>query len=467
MVYETDKTDEDKNRLWNFVTLDSSLYETRSDLIPLPPKMELFDSKSSSQWAVFVFLSEKKQRSDSITMMVVTYQRDTQKFSTFSDRLPAKSSLLSMALLDGSLMLAVNERAGNGFLSHYDLDTKQHRTITPNINNSFVLFQFVANPKEQLFVVAAREYVQKRYKATSFLVLTKEGVTLQNHRFENGENAGLGRMCFSFDENRQLVVYATLERESNRKVDVDGVTEDFNKIAVGVTWIKFEVQGQQSKTYLFKNLPEIDKALTASDRVRVREEQLKIKQGKKTEQGEVAFQFLTPRLVDYGELQVFVAEAFRPIYHTETRMEYGFHGSYPIYYTVFDGYDFFSEILLAFDGDGELRWHNSVRFENDLSDGLFSHAMEAVCYDELVVASPWHNTLRYEVFDSEGVSLLDQHVTKLDFLYAADTFEDELKLGIRPWYGSRFLVEGCQIVQNGTLRTPRRAVFYVQKLQFE
>ena len=31
MVYETEKTDKDKHRLWSFATLDSSLYETRSD----------------------------------------------------------------------------------------------------------------------------------------------------------------------------------------------------------------------------------------------------------------------------------------------------------------------------------------------------------------------------------------------------------------------------------------------------
>lgn len=467
MVSETEKTDEDKNRLWNFVALDSSLYETRSDLIPLPQRMEFYDSKSSSQWAVFVFLSEKKQRSDSIGIMVVTYHRPTKEFSTYSDRLPAKSSLMSMALLDNSLMLAVNLRTGNGFLVHYDLGVSRERTITPNINNDFVLFQLDADPKEDVFVLAAREYVDKRYKASSFFVFSKEGITLQSHRFENGENAGLGRMCFSFDESRHLVVYATLERETNRKVDVEGVTEDFSRIAVGVTWVKFNAQGNQVKTYLFKNFPEIDKALTASDRVRVHEEQLKMKQGKKTEQGEIAFQFLAPRLVDYGDRQVFVAEAFRPIFHTETRMDFGYYGTYPVYYTIFDGYDFFSEILMTFDAEGELKWYTSVRFENELCEKLFSHAVEAVCYDELVVASPSRNTLRYEVFDRDGVLLLDQQTVKLDFMYRADIFEDEYWVGIRPWYGSRFLVHGCQIIQNGTRRVTRRTVDYVQKVQFD
>ena len=467
MAYETDKTDEDKNRLWNFVTLDTSLYEQRSDLIPLPDKLRLFDSKSSMQWAVFIFVEEKVTRSDSVMFYAVTYDRLEQTFATFSDRLPERSVLQSIGLIDGTLMLSVNAKSGGGFLAQYDLNGNTHRVITPNIANDFILFQFEALPKERVFVLAAREFVEKHYKATSFMVYSPNGNLIQTHRFENGENAGLGRMCFALDDMRQLTVYATLERESNKKVSVEGMTEDFSKIAVGVTWIKFASGGMQTKTYLFKNLPEIDKALTASDRLKVKEELLKMKQGKKKEKGEIAFQFYAPRLVEYAGRQVFVAEAFQPIYHTETRMEYGFYGTYPMRYTIFDGYDFFSEILLAFDRDGELKWYNTVRFENDLCETLSKHALESVCHNELLVASPSHNTLRYEVFDVDGTPLLNQQSAPLDFLYGPDSFDDEYYAEMEQWYGSRFLIRGCQIVQNPVLRDTRRSVFYVQKVEYE
>ena len=51
MVYETDKTDKQKHRLWNFACLDSSLYETRSDLIPLPDKLKFIDAGSDGRHA--------------------------------------------------------------------------------------------------------------------------------------------------------------------------------------------------------------------------------------------------------------------------------------------------------------------------------------------------------------------------------------------------------------------------------
>ncbi|MBO6026169.1 MAG: hypothetical protein J6P73_02900 [Bacteroidales bacterium] len=467
MVYETDKTDEKKNRIWNFVTLDTSLVEQHIQPIPLPDKLKFFDSKSSSEWAAFVFLDEKAARSDSIRYFVVTCHLPDTSFNTFSDKLPELALLQSIALIDDNLTLSVNYRTGSGFLLQYDLSRNSHRHIPPHISNDFIIFQFTALPEERVFVLAAREYVEKHYKATTFQVYSKDGYLLHSHRFENPENSVLGRMCFAFDDHHQLLVYATLERESNKKVTVQGMTEDFSKIVVGVVWIKFASSGTLTRSFLFKDLPEIDQALTASDRLRVKEELLKMQKGKKQEKGEITFQFHMPRLVKFGDLQVFAAEAFQPVFHTETRMEHTYYGTYPVYYTVFDGYDFFSEILLAFDQDGMLRWYNSLRFENDLTEKLYAHATEAVCHDELLVASPSHNTLRYEVFDADGSRLLDQQVAPLDFLDGMDSFDDEYEAGIYQWYDDRFLIHGCQIVQNPRLRTPRRTVFYVQKIQYE
>ncbi len=467
MVSETDQTDDDKNRLWDFITLDSSLYELRSDRIPLPAKMRLLDAQSSGRWAAFLFVNDKAGRSDSVPYYLVAYNRQERTFSTFADRLPEKSVPLSMAMVDGSLMIPVNNKDGHGFLLHCDLDSHQQRAILPEMTNDYVLFQCAADEREQVFVVAAREYVEKRYKATAFMVYSRAGLLTQRHRFDNGESAALGRMCFDFDAAHRLTVYATLERDNNKKVDVEGVTDDFSRIAVGVTWIKFASEGVQTRTYLFKDLPDIDQALTASDRLKVREEQLKLQRGKKKEKGEVAFQFLTPRLVRYGDRAVFAAEAFMPVFHTETRFDYGFYGTYPRYYTVFDGYHFFSEVLLAFDDEGGLSWHASLRFDNDLTDDLTPHAAELVSHDELVVVSPSHQVLRYSVFDHDGTVLLNQQHTELDFLLGADTFEDEYYAGVLPWFGDRFVVHGCQILQNGVLRSPHRTVFYVQKVKYE
>ena len=63
MVIETEKTDKDKRRLWSFACLDTSLYETRNDLIPLPDKLKFIDAGSNDRFATFFFCQRRQQES--------------------------------------------------------------------------------------------------------------------------------------------------------------------------------------------------------------------------------------------------------------------------------------------------------------------------------------------------------------------------------------------------------------------
>ena len=471
VLYETEQTDKQKHRLWNFACVDSSLYETRSDLIPLPDKLKFIDSDSDDHFTAFLFANEgNKKAADTLDFLVVSFNRDEKVYQTFWNKWPEKSVPLSVAVADGTMMMTLNSKSGNGCFYFYNLANNSFRTVTPASSNSVVLFQTQAFAKEHCFVVAAKEYENKRFVSTSFWVYSSSGNLQGSYRYENIPNAALGRMVFRFDDSHNLVVIGTLERETGRKVNLEGVTENYDKESVGVVWMRFASGTPDSKVYLFKDMPEIEHALTASDRVRLREEKLKIQKNQKTEQGEIAFQFWMPRLTDFGDLTVFAVEAFMPYYHTETRMSYGYYGyygGYPYTYTVFDGYDFFSEILLAFDHDGNLQWQQSVKFDNELTYDLFPHTSEGVCYDELVVASPCRNKLRYTAFDAQGQPLMNQQEEKLDPIFGADYVEDEYFAQMAKWYDSRFLIFGSQIIQNGSQPKPRRTVYYLQKVQYD
>ena len=471
MCIETEQTDKAKHRLWNFACLDSSLYETRSDLIPLPEKLTFFDSDHDNRFTAFFFVNDdNKKAADSLDFLVVAFDRQERAYRTFWNKWPEKSVPLSIAVADGTMLLALNNKNGNGALYFYDLTSNACRMITPSSSSSFVLFQTAAFTKEHYFVVVAKEFENKHFISTSFLVYSPTGNLQGSYRYENISNAALGRMGFRFDENHNLVVIGTLERETGKKVSLQGVTENFDKESVGVVWLRYVSATPESHVYLFKDMPEIEHALTASDRVRVREERLKLQKGQKSSKGEIAFQFLTPRLTDFGDLTVFAAEAFMPYYHTETRMSYGYYGyygGYPYTYTVFDGYDFFSEIILAFDRDGHLQWQQSVKFDNELTYDLSSHSSEGSCYDELVVASPYRNKLRYVSFGADGQQLMNQQSEKIDPIHGGDYVEDEYFAQIARWYGNRFLIFGSQIIQNGSQPKPRRTVYYLQKVQYD
>lgn len=470
MCIETDKTDKEKHRLWQFSCLDSCLFETRSDLIPLPDKIEFFASASDNSFATFLFVNDgNKKAADSLDFLVVAFKRQEKSYRTFWDKWPDKTVPLAINVVDGTMMMAANNKNGNGSLWFYDLVGNSSRIVTPSLSSSFVLFQTASFLKEHCFVVAAKEFENKHFVSTSFMVYSPTGNLQASYRYENVSNAALGRMRFRFDESRNLVVIGTLERETGRKVSLEGVTENFDKESVGVVWMRFAGGSPDSHVYLFKDMPDIEHALTSSDRVRVREERLKNQKKSNPTKGEIAFQFLTPRLTDFGDLTVFAAEAFMPYYHTETRMSYGYYryGGYPYTYTVFDGYDFFSEIILAFDRDGHLQWQQSVKFDNELTYDLFPHSSEGVCYDELIVASPYRNNLRYTAFNSDGLPLMNLQNEKLAPIHGADYVEDEFFARVAPWYDSRFLIFGSQIIQNSTQPKARRSVFYLQKVQYD
>ena len=470
MCLETDKTDKEKHRLWSFSCLDSSLFELRSDLIPLPEKLTFLDSGHDGRFATFLFVNDgNKKASDSLDFLVVNFNRGEKTYQTFWNKWPEKSVPLSVKVCDGTMIMALNNKSGNGAMYFYDLTNNSCRTVTP-ASSSYVLFQTEAFPKEHCFVVAAKEFENKRFVSTSFFVYSSAGNLQGSYRYENIPNAALGRMVFHFDESKNLVVIGTLERETGKKVSLEGVTENFDKESVGVVWMRFASGEPDSKVYLFKDMPEIEHALTASDRVKLREEKLKLSKNQKAAKGEIAFQFLTPRLTGFGDLTVFAVEAFMPYYHTETRMNYGYYGyygGYPYTYTVFDGYDFFSEIILAFDKDGRLQWQQSVKFDNELTYDLFPHTSEGICYDELVVASPYRNKLRYTAFDAYGQPLMNRQEEKLDLIYGADYVEDEYFAQMVQWYGNRFLIYGSQIIQNGSQPKPKRTVYYLQKVQYD
>lgn len=467
MVYETEKTDKSKNRLWSFSLVDTCLFEVRNDLIPLPDKMDITETASDGDFAVFLFTNDKSRKNDTLDFLAVTFDRKERTYQSFSAKLPEKSVILSAEVVDGVMMMAVNSKSGDGNLYFYDLKTHSYRIATPSSSRNFIIFQTESMPNQHCFVMALKEFENKFFVSTAFLVYSSSGALLKTYHFDNIPNASLGRMAFQMDDNQHLTVIGTLERERNKKIDVEGIIEDFNRISIGVVWMQFASGQPQPKYYMFKDMPNIEMALTSSDRVRVREARLK--KNKKQSQGEIAFQFLTPRLTPFDSLLVFSVEAFEPVYHTETRMDYGFgyRGMYPYSYTIFDGYDFFSDVLLAFDKEGNLKWQTAAKFSNELTFDLTPHACESACYDEFVVVSSSYNNLRYVSFNSNGNPISTLQVEKIDPKLGADELVDEYFAETKLWYGNRFLIFGSQIIRNSIQAHPQRSVFFLQKVQFE
>lgn len=465
-AFKTNNASE-KDVLWSFVRIDTSLLEVRNDRIPLPLYYDFFSSASNGSYSVFLFQDAKVGKSDSLGIRFVIFNRQSNTFTAFDDKLSPGSVLLDVSLAGNALFVPVNSESVGGGVLFYDLENGSRRVLSPKLDDRFVLFHSETDKKTNIVVIAAKEFSERRHVATSFFQYDSDGNLLRTNRYVNEGGVTIGRMCFDLDRKLNLSVFATLETVDAKKVDLKGVTGDFEKTSVRVACIRFAGGKPSASFYLFKDMPDIERALTTYDRVKVREERLKRKSKGRDKRKEIGFQFLSPCLLKTQGETVLSLEAFVPEYHTETRMDYGIYGMFPYSYTVFDGYDFVSNVQLAFDSTGTLLWQNSVRFDNALSYDLCPHSDIACCADELIVMSSSDNSLRYEVFDGSGQLLLDQRQQPLDLFYETDFLTDERYSSVSHWYGNRFIVSGEQTIQNGVHSKPHRTVFFWQRVQFE
>lgn len=448
---------------WDFIVLDTNLVEQNSFSTQFDAALQLHSSATSDEFAVVLFTTTK--RADSTHVSVVVYDREKGSFSSFSIVLPPNITLLPAAAVSHTLLLAYNINNGGSVISFYDVKAGKELHVSAKDSN-YLIQDIEAHRNSNSFVVTMKEFVERHSVATGFLVFTSEGTLTKSFSYPNGNTTTIGRSRSRMCLDGSLEVFVTVERIGGGKVSAKNFADNFGNESVGIGWINFSNSATKSKIYLFKDIPDIDKALTPGSRLRVKQRQVQ-RNDTVNNRVEIAFQFLKPSLLAHNDTSIMALEAFIPVYHTETRMEFGYYGSIPTTYTVFDGYDFYSQILFAFNDEGLLLWHNYTNFDNPIDEALYRHTSEAICNGEVILISSDHNTLTYSVMDMGGRSLLDNESTTLPLMRQNDMLESEYNSNIRLWYDNKFIVFGRQILKNRMMRKADRFVFFLQKTQYE
>lgn len=449
---------------WDFFVIDTNLVEQNQFKASFDASLQIQSSTASEEFAAIVFASTK--RSDSTLVNIIFYDRGNNKFRTFATKLPPNITLLHAVAVEHTLMTAYNFNNGGAIISFYN--TQNGKARHKNLQDENFLIQNIESlPTTKNFVVTLKEFENKHSIATNFQIFTTDGITTNSFSYPNSENATIGRSCSRIDENGSLEVLATIERISSTKVSAKDFANNYDKVSVGVGWFNFSTDKTQSKIYLFKNIPDIDKALTPNNRLRVKQRQAQQKNDSTVVMGEIGFQLLKPDLLSHNDTNIIALEAFVPIYHTETRMEFGYYGSIPTTYTVFDGYDFYAQLLFAFNKDGNLLWHNHTKFDNPIDETLTRHTNEAICHNEILTLSTAYNSLIYSVTDINGEKLLDDEEAALPMMNKNDILVTESSSYIRHWYDNNFIIAGKQTVKNRMMRKAERSVFFIQKTLYE
>ena len=462
-VAETGTSDAKGTKAWNFTILDTNLVEQAIFNTSLDAALQLNSTTASDNYAAAVFATNK--RTDSTKVCVVVYGRNEDTISSFTTALPPNITLLPSVSATHTLMLAYNSNDGGSYISFYDMKTGKTRHKHPKSENC--LIQNIEALKDiDRFVVTMKEFEDKHSIATNFLIFDANGNMRKSYSYPNNNGATIGRSCSTASDS-SFKIFATIERIGNTKTSAKGFADNYDKESIGIAWIDFSSNNVKSKVYQFKNIPDIDKALTPNNRLRVKQQQLSQTDTANAKRSEIALLLLKPNIICNNDTCIMALEAFMPVYHTETRMEYGYFNSIPTTYTVFDGYDFYAQLVFAFNSKGEMLWYNHCNYDNPVDETLCRHTSEAVCNSETMLLSTNYNTLTYSIINSNGAKIVDNETTKLPLKGKNDILESESSSTTRQWYGTNFIVTGKQVVKDRRIRKSAHLVFFLQKIQYE
>jgi hypothetical protein len=183
----------------------------------------------------------------------------------------------------------------------------------------------------------------------------------------------------------------------------------------------------------------------------------------------ITFQFFEPKLIRHQDQFIYSAEAFKPQYRLETRMDYDFYGRLvPFSYSVFEGYNFFSTLVVSFGAEGQLNWSSDFEIRNVLVQRLRRNVSIIPDQTGIVMALMQSGVLTSKIIANDGRQLGQVEQTKVESTFTNDRLLEERFSHINHWYNENYIVSGYQRLSNNRLRTNNpRNVFYLQKLIFE
>lgn len=456
LFFEHIAADSARQSRWNFLLIDTSLRDRQNVSFRFDSRYSLTTSVKSGSDAVFVL--NNRQKDDSSSVQIVDFDRNKSEFMAQRIKLPNGGKATSAAVLDNSLLLSVSE-GEQGYSLLVDLRQWRVKRIDFDVEKDYSVFKTdVAGDR---FVVALKLFEKRKFEKTLFISIDTSGNIIGRNELENKNNSSMGRFCFATDSAGHLIVLATIETETNKKVEMKEVNVEQERSTYGVCFAKY-ADTATIRNFAFAKLPRTF-ATRNQDVVQYKSKEDNRKSNTPN------YQLLSPKLVTFDSTLVFVGEAYAYEYRPETHIAYDFYGrSYPYTYYVFEGYSFFTTFVVAFNSDGDIGWNANLNFSEPITMSLESNVSGAAIDSTLIFASALKNEVRYKAFGPDGHTTIASESTDADFFYANDELSDEPSSFVEQWFGNSFIMYGQQTIDNGRLvGKNKRNVFFVQRLDFK
>lgn len=468
VYYESTETDEQGKRKWYFSKLDTTLREQWLQYVPLTDGLVRFDAHNDSNGAVILFSNSESKKSSSTSYEVLIFNVLNSSFQLVGGNLPEKSTIRGMGVSGNKLLIGINLPKFESDLLLFDLRDGSMQSVSHGITGQSVIHTIEGSQKTNRFQIAVKRFENNRMAEDVFLTINNNGEITDRWSYI-ADGMYLHSMTLHDGEEGSLIVAGSFDNDRRRATARAAASaSELNFEAKGVFFMRFSPNQAVTASFRgFDSFSNIYRALSTDDLIRSRN---RINRGRMIgPEPQITFQFYKPRLLAFNDQWIFSAEAFKPQYRFETRMDYDFYGRLvPFTYSVFEGYQFFSTILLSFDSSGNMLWSSDFETRNILLPSLRSSVALIPDSNNIVLAYVLNGMLNSKVVNADGSQLGQNEQVKIESTYTNDRLLEENFASFHPWFGPYFIATANQRISNNRLRTNNpRSVFFVQKIILE
>ncbi|MCK9448625.1 MAG: hypothetical protein M0Q41_06565 [Bacteroidales bacterium] len=466
MFYESTETMEDEKRKWYFSLLDTNFTEKWVQYVPLKDGLVFHSAETYQQTTVFLFVSPEGKRSAD-AFEVLRLHHPSASFGLIGGSLPEKALVKGFAVSGNYMLLALNLQKFTSDLLLFDLKQNSMQSIPHNLEGQTVVQYVSSSTDRNSFVVAIKHFDGNKFLGDVFLSFTSQGTLLHQWSYMDETHYIHSLTAFS-DSDNSLLVAGSYGFQKRRATPKEASSPELSSEAKGMFFIRF-IDDQPPKTSFnsFDKFSNIYSALSTDDLIRARQRSAR---SRSAEQDlHIGFQFYEPKLIRFQDQYVYSAEAFKPKYRYETRMTYDFYGRLvPFTYSIFEGYQFFSALVAAFNDQAEMLWTSDIELRDVLVPRLQKNVNVIADSSSLILTQLQNGILTSKMLDTGGQQLGMIEQMKIENTFTNDKLLEERKAWLQHWYGPYYLATGYQRISNNRLRSHNpRTVFYIQKLILE
>ncbi|KAF0131307.1 MAG: hypothetical protein FD155_971 [Bacteroidetes bacterium] len=469
LFYESTEFDDKGKRKWYFNLYDTAFSELWLQHIGIADGYALHSSIKTADHVLFLFTAIDGKKNAQSGYELIRFDIGNGHFQLLSGQLPDKAKISGFASVHQFALIGVNLPKFQSDLLLYDLDRLSVTSLPHLIAGQSVIQAIEADHEKQRFMIGFKRFESNKFIEEVFQTYNELGQQQSSVSYTLPPFY-LHSYKMMFDQNGKLLVAGSFDNSETRRNTAREAAEQ-NELSFeskGLFFIQLSSSGVEiQRFHPFDSFTNIYKAMSTDDLMRVRQRQSR--KGENKSDIDITFQFYNPRLIPMGDKYIYAAEAFKPQYRVETRMDYDFYGRMvPFTYTIFEGFNYFSVLLAGFDSEGSLLWSNDL----ELRDMLLPYLQRIVEVkpdgNDLVVAYVKEGMLTSKIIDSNGIEVGQTEQSRIENLFTNDRLLEENFSEINYWYDHFFLVNGYQRISNNRLRSDNsRKILYLQKVAFE